>query len=53
MVVTDTVELPRFGYILDMLYFPAPSTGLKGHKFELSMTAPELADPIFVKFEVK
>ena len=53
MVVTDTIQLPRYGYMLDMLYFPAPSTGLKGHKFELSMTAPELADPIFVKFEVK
>jgi hypothetical protein len=30
-----------------------PATGLKGHKFELAMTAPELTDPIFVKFEVK
>ena len=52
-VVTDSVQLPRYGYLLDMLYFPAPSTGLKGHKFELSMTAPELTEPIFVKFEVK
>jgi hypothetical protein len=52
-VVTDSVQLPRFGYLLDFLYFPQPTTGLKGHKFELTMTAPELADPIFVKFEVK
>ena len=52
-VVTDTVELPKFGYILDMLYFPMPGTGLVGHKFELTMSAPELTDPIFVKFEVK
>jgi hypothetical protein len=52
-VVTDSVELPKFGYMLDMLYFPMPATGLIGHKFELSMTAPELTDPIFVKFEVK
>jgi hypothetical protein len=52
-VITDTIQLPRFGYFLDMLYFPMPTTGLKGHKFELSMTAPELTDPIFVKFEVK
>jgi hypothetical protein len=51
--VTDTVELPRYGYILDMIYFPLPSTGIKGHRFELTMTAPELTDPIFVKFEVK
>jgi len=52
-VITDTVQLPRYGYMLDMLYFPMPITGLKGHKFELAMTAPELTDPIFVKFEVK
>jgi hypothetical protein len=52
-VITDTVQLPRYGYMLDMLYFPMPTTGLKGHKFELAMTAPELTDPIFVKFEVK
>jgi hypothetical protein len=52
-VVTDTVQLPRFGYLIDMIYFPAPATGLKGHKFELSISTPELTDPIFVKFEVK
>lgn len=52
-VVTDNVQLPKFGYLMDMLYFPMPVTGLKGHKFELAMTAPELTDPIFVKFEVK
>ena len=52
-VVTDTVSLPKFGYMLDMLYFPMPATGLMGHKFELAMTAPELTDPVFVKFEVK
>jgi hypothetical protein len=52
-VVTDTVSLPRYGYLMDMIYFPQPGTGLKGHRFELTMTAPELKDPIFVKFEVK
>ena len=52
-VVTDNVQLPKFGYLLDMLYFPMPATGLIGHKFELTMTAPELTDPVFVKFEVK
>ncbi len=52
-VVTDTVQVPKFGYILDMLYFPMPTTGLKGHRFELTMSAPELTDPIFVKFEVQ
>jgi hypothetical protein len=51
--VTDTVTLPRYGYLLDMVYFPTPTTGLKGHKFELTMSTTELTDPIFVKFEVK
>jgi len=52
-VVIDRVQLPKFGYLLDMVYFPIPATGLKDHTFELSMTAPELTDAIFVKFEVK
>ena len=51
--VTDTVSLPRYGYMLDMLYFPTPTTGIKGHRFELTMSTAELTDPIFVKFEVK
>ena len=51
-MVTDSLQLPKFGYFLDMVYFPMPSTGLKGHHFELAMTAPELTDAIFVKFEV-
>lgn len=51
-VITDRVELPKFGYLLDMVYFPMPTTGLIGHRFELSVTAPELTDAIFVKFEV-
>ena len=51
--VRDLVALPRFGYMLDMLYFPAPSTGVKGHTFELFLQAPELPDPVFVRFEVR
>jgi len=51
--VIDRVQLPKFGYVLDMIYFPMPATGLKGHAFELAMTAPELTDAIFVKFEVQ
>jgi len=51
--VTDTVSLPRYGYMIDMIYFPTPTTGLKGHRFELTMSTSELTDPIFVKFEVK
>ncbi|MBD3868451.1 MAG: hypothetical protein IFK94_10045 [Acidobacteria bacterium] len=52
-VVLNRVALPKFGYLMDMLYFPAPSTGIKGHKFELFVSAPELQDPVFIKFEVR
>jgi len=52
-LVRDHVSLPKFGYLLDFLYFPAPQSGLLGHRFELFVTAPELEDPVFVKFEVK
>jgi hypothetical protein len=52
-VVVDRVALPKFGYLMDMLYFPAPGTGVKNHRFELFVSAPELPDPVFVKFEVR
>jgi hypothetical protein len=52
-LVRDLVSLPKFGYIIDFLYFPAPSTGLKGHRFELFMESPDLPDPVFVKFLVE
>jgi hypothetical protein len=52
-VVIDRVQLPQYGYLLDMVYFPIPTTGLMGHRFELTVTAPELTDAVFVKFEVK
>lgn len=52
-LVRDHVALPKFGYVLDFLYFPAPKTGLLGHEFELFVVAQELDDPVFVKFEVK
>jgi hypothetical protein len=52
-LVRDMVSLPKFGYIIDFLYFPKPSTGLKGHRFELFMESPDLAEPVFVKFIVE
>ncbi len=52
-VITERVQVPKFGYVLDMIYFPMPAGGLKDRTFELVMTAPELTDAIFVKFEVK
>lgn len=52
-IVRDSLVLPKFGYMLDFLYFPQPTTGLKEHYFELFVTSPDLPDPVFVKFEVR
>jgi len=52
-VVRDLVSLPKFGYMLDFIYFPQPKGGLKGHKFELFLDSPDLEDPVFLKFIVE
>ena len=51
--VRDMVSLPRFGYLIDYIYFPKPETGIKGHRFEVFLNAQGVENPIFVKFEVK
>ncbi|NIM01295.1 MAG: hypothetical protein GTN89_12535, partial [Acidobacteria bacterium] len=52
-IVRDLVSLPKFGYLLDFIYFPAPKDGLLGKRFELFVSSQQLEDPVFVKFEVK
>jgi len=52
-LVWDRISIPKHGYILDFIYFPQPKNGLKGRRFELIMSAPELEDPAFIKFMVK
>lgn len=49
-VVRDFVELPKFHYTMDYLYFPRPEGDLLGHRFELHMAAKGLDEPVFVKF---
>jgi hypothetical protein len=51
-LVRDTVVLPKFGYLVDFLYFPKPKTGVVSHRFDLFLTTPELKEPVFVKFAV-
>lgn len=51
-VVRDLVSLPKFGYMLDFIYFPEPPGGMSGHRFDLFLDSPSLEDPVFVKFEV-
>ena len=53
LTVRDMVSLPKFGYLLDYIYFPHPASGVKNHRFELFMESPSLPDPVFVKFEIK
>jgi hypothetical protein len=52
-IVRDMVSLPKFGYLLDFIYFPAPKDGLLGKRFDLFLDSAMLEDPVFVKFEVK
>jgi len=50
--IVQKVFLPKFTFVVDTIYFPTPTTGVKGKKFELFLTAPELPDPVFVRFEI-
>jgi hypothetical protein len=52
-LVRDLVSLPKHGYLIDFLFFPAPAGGIRGRPFELFLDSPDLQDPIFVKFEVR
>ncbi len=52
-VVRDLVQLPKHGYLMDFIYFPTPPTGILNQRFELFVNAPELEDPVFVRFEVR
>jgi len=51
-IALDRVFLPRFSYLLDFLYFPTPEGYVAGEPLELRVAAPELQDPIFVRFTV-
>ena len=52
-LVQDGVTLPRSGYVIDWIYFPLPQGGVENRKFDLFISAPELEDPVFVKFLVR
>ena len=51
-VVNDNLQLPRFGYINDLLYFPVPEQGVIGGPFRLYFKTPELAEAVVVTFEI-
>ena len=52
-VVIDKTHVPRFGYIIDFIYFPKPVTGVLNQEFELFLDAPQLEDPVFVRFKIE
>ena len=50
-LVINRVELPRFHYLIDLLYFPMPDGGVLKRRFELHVSAPG-PEEVFVKFLV-
>ena len=50
---TEFVQLHRYSWLHDFLYFPHPTTGVVGRRFELWLDTEELEDPVFVKFKVE
>ena len=51
-VVHDNIQLPRFGYMNDLLYFPVPGQGVQGGSFRLSFKTPELEEAVVVAFNI-
>jgi len=51
-VVNDNLQVPRFGYINDLLYFPVPEQGVMGGPFRLYFKTPELEEAVVVTFEI-
>ncbi len=51
-IARDRVHLPRFSYMVDFIYFPRPKGNLVEGPLELHVRAPELPDPVFVRFSV-
>lgn len=48
----DHVDVPRYSFMNDMLYFPRPEGELNGGIFELHLQAKQLTEDVFVVFEV-
>jgi hypothetical protein len=51
-IARDHVFLPRYSYIVDFVYFPSPEGYTNGEPLELRVSAPELPDPVFIRFTV-
>ena len=51
-LVIEREELPRYYYVLDLLYFPHPDEQVVGRRFELHVKPTGIEDGFFVKFLV-
>jgi hypothetical protein len=51
-IVNDDIQLPRFGYMNDILFFPVPEEGIQGGPFHLSFKTAELEESVVVTFNV-
>jgi len=51
-IVNDNLQLPRFAYMNDLLYFPVPEQGVVGGPFRLYFKTPELEEAVVVSFEI-
>lgn len=52
-IARDRITLSRYSWLSDIVYFPAPPGRLLDRRYELWLEAPELDEPVFVKFRVK
>lgn len=51
-ILRDRVELAKWSWMADILYFPHPKGPVRDHKFELWVSTPELKEPIFIRFHI-
>jgi hypothetical protein len=51
-VIHDEIQLPRFGYLNDILYFPLPEEGIQGGPFRLHFKTAELEEAVVVTFQI-
>ncbi len=52
-ILRERVELHRRSWMIDMIYFPHPEGKILDQYFEVWLDAPELEEPVFVKFRVR
>lgn len=50
--VVDMVRLRRKSFLVDLIYFPRPQTGLENQPLRLRLISPELEEPFEIRFVV-